>query len=145
MAELPRGTVSLMFTDIEGSTQLQRRLGDEYQRIVESHRVLLEEAIAAHGGTVVDRQTESFFAVFSRARDAVRAAVQAQRAIADHVWPEGGEPKVRMGIHAGEPELLWLTDADIAHAPDNLRSLVARAQARGLTSTVVFPVGNLAP
>jgi class 3 adenylate cyclase len=105
MAELPRGTVSLLFTDIEGSTQLQRRLGDEYQSVVEHHRVLLEEAFAAHGGTVVDRQTESFFAVFSRARDAVRAAVQAQRAIADHVWPEGGEPRVRMGIHAGEPEL----------------------------------------
>jgi class 3 adenylate cyclase/streptogramin lyase len=105
MAELPRGTVSLLFTDIEGSTQLQRRLGDEYQGVVESHRLLLEEAFAAHGGTVVDRQTESFFAVFSRARDAVRAAVQAQRAIADHVWPDGSRPRVRMGIHAGEPEL----------------------------------------
>ena len=105
MPELPRGTVSLLFTDLEGSTQLQRRLGDDYQRVVESHRLLLEEAIAAHGGTVVDRQTESFFAVFSRARDAVRAAVQAQQALADHVWPEGAAPKVRMGIHAGEPEL----------------------------------------
>ena len=105
MAELPRGTVSLLFTDIEGSTQLQRQLGDAYQGVVEHHRVLLEEAFEAHGGTVVDRQTESFFAVFSRARDAVRAAVQAQRAIADHVWPDGARPKVRMGIHAGEPEL----------------------------------------
>jgi class 3 adenylate cyclase/streptogramin lyase len=105
MAELPRGTVSLLFTDIEGSTQLQRRLGDAYQGVVENHRLLLEEAFAAHGGTVVDRQTESFFAVFSRARDAVRAAVQAQRAIADHVWPDGATPRVRMGIHAGEPEL----------------------------------------
>ena len=105
MAELPSGTVSLLFTDIEGSTQLQRRLGDDYQGVVENHRLLLEEPFAAHGGTVVDRQTESFFAVFSRARDAVRAAVQAQRAIGDHSWPEGAEPRVRMGIHAGEPEL----------------------------------------
>jgi class 3 adenylate cyclase/streptogramin lyase len=105
MAELPRGTVSLLFTDIEGSTQLQRRLGDAYQGVVESHRLLLERAIAAHEGTVVDRQTESFFAVFSGVRDAVRAAVQAQSAIADHAWPEGGAPTVRMGIHAGEPEL----------------------------------------
>ena len=105
MAELPSGTVSLLFTDIEGSTQLQRRLGDAYQGVVENHRLLLEEAIAAHGGTVVDRQTESFFAAFSRARDAVRAAVQAQQSIADHVWAEGARPKVRMGIHAGEPEL----------------------------------------
>ena len=105
MAELPSGTVSLLFTDIEGSTQLQRRLGDAYQGVVENHRLLLEEAITAHGGTVVDRQTESFFAVFSRARDAVRAAVQAQRAIADHAWPDGAAPRVRMGIHAGEPEL----------------------------------------
>jgi len=105
MTELPRGTVSLLFTDIEGSTQLQRRLGVEYQAVVELHRRLLEEAIAANGGTVVDRQTESFFAVFASARDAVGAAVQAQQSLASHAWPKGGGPKVRMGLHAGEPEL----------------------------------------
>jgi len=105
MAELPRGTVSLLFTDVEGSTQLQRRLGERYQGVVADHRWLLEQAVDAHGGTVVDRQTESFFAVFPRTRDAVKAAVAAQRALAAHAWPEDAGPRVRMGIHAGEPDL----------------------------------------
>lgn len=105
MPRLPRGTVSLLFTDVEGSTQLQRRLGERYREVVAEHRRLLEEAIKAHGGRVVDRQTESFFAVFPRMRDAVAAAAAAQRAIAGHRWPEGVAVKVRMGLHAGEPEL----------------------------------------
>jgi class 3 adenylate cyclase/streptogramin lyase len=103
--ELPSGTVSLLFTDIEGSTQLQHRLGDSYRVVVNDHRRLLEDVIAAHGGRVVDRQTESFFAVFSRMRDAAAAAADAQRGLAAQEWPEGAEVKVRMGIHAGEPEL----------------------------------------
>jgi YVTN family beta-propeller protein len=105
MAELPRGTVSLLFTDIEGSTQLQHRLQERYREVVNEHRRLLEEAIESHGGLVVDRQTESFFAAFPRMRDAVAAAADAQRAIAAHEWPESVQVKVRMGIHAGEPEL----------------------------------------
>lgn len=105
MTELPHGTVTLLFTDVQGSTELQRRLGERYHEIVEAHRRLLEETFKAHGGTIVDRQTESFFVVFRRARDAVRAAAAAQRALATHAWPEGAEVKVRMGIHAGEPEV----------------------------------------
>jgi class 3 adenylate cyclase/streptogramin lyase len=105
VAELPHGTVTLLFTDVQGSTELQRRLGERYREVVEAHRRLLDEAFTDHGGTVVDRQTESFFVVFRRARDAVEAAGAAQRALAEHVWPEGAEVKVRMGIHAGEPEV----------------------------------------
>lgn len=105
MAELPRGTVSLLFTDIEGSTQLQHRLQERYREVVNEHRRLLEEAIESNGGQVVDRQTESFFAVFPRMRDAAAAAAAAQRALATHEWPDGTQVKVRMGIHAGEPEL----------------------------------------
>jgi YVTN family beta-propeller protein len=105
MVELPRGTVSLLFTDVEGSTQLQHRLQDQYREVVTEHRRLLEEAIESNGGRVVDRQTESFFAVFTRMRDAAGAASDAQRAIAAHQWPDGAPVKVRMGIHAGEPEL----------------------------------------
>jgi YVTN family beta-propeller protein len=105
VAELPRGTVSLLFTDIEGSTQLQHRLQERYREVVNGHRRLLEEAIESNGGMVVDRQTESFFAVFPRMRDAVAAAADAQRAIAAHEWPDGTQVKVRMGLHAGEPEL----------------------------------------
>jgi YVTN family beta-propeller protein len=105
VAELPRGTVSLLFTDVEGSTQLQHRLQERYREVVNEHRRLLEEAIESNGGLVVDRQTESFFAVFPRMRDAAAAAADAQRAIAAHEWPDGTQVKVRMGIHAGEPEL----------------------------------------
>ena len=105
MAELPRGTLSLLFTDIEGSTQLQHRLGERYREVVNEHRRLLEATIESHGGQVVDRQTESFFVVFPRMRDAAAAAADAQRALAAQEWPDGAQVKVRMGLHAGEPEL----------------------------------------
>jgi class 3 adenylate cyclase/streptogramin lyase len=105
VSDLPQGTVTLLFTDVEGSTQLQHRLGDQYQTVVAEHRRLLEEAFAAHGGVVVDRQTESFFVVFPRARFAVQAAAEAQQALGRHAWPDGAQVKVRMGIHSGDPEL----------------------------------------
>ena len=105
MTELLHGTVTLLFTDVEGSTQLQHRLGDAYQEVVAEHRRLLEQAFAAHEGVVVDRQTESFFVAFARARQAVAAAADAQRALADHGWPDGVQVKVRMGIHSGDPEV----------------------------------------
>ena len=70
MSELPQGTVTLLFTDLEASTELQRRLASRYQEVAEAHRRVLDEAFAEHGGTVVDRQTESFFVVFRRTRDA---------------------------------------------------------------------------
>ena len=105
MSELPSGTVTLLFTDIEGSTQLQHRLGDHYHDVVAEHRRLLEQAFADHNGVVVDRQTESFFVAFARARHAVAAAAAAQSALADHDWPEGVQVKVRMGIHSGDPEV----------------------------------------
>jgi class 3 adenylate cyclase/streptogramin lyase len=102
---LPSGTVSLLFTDIEGSTQLQHRLGERYQEVVSEHRRLVEQAFASHDGVVVDRQTEAYFVAFPRARNAVAAAAEAQRAIAEHEWPDGVDVKVRMGIHSGDPEL----------------------------------------
>jgi class 3 adenylate cyclase/streptogramin lyase len=105
MASLPRGTVTFLFSDVEGSTRLQHTLGDRYQQVVETHRVILESAFAEHGGTVVDRQTESFFCAFPRAQAAVAAAAAAQRALAAQEWPGDATVRVRMGIHAGEPEL----------------------------------------
>lgn len=105
VSELPHGTVTLLFSDVEGSTQLQHRLGERYQEVVAEHRRLLEEAFAEHGGVVVDRQTESFFVAFSRARHAVEAAAAAQRTLAEHAWPDGAQVKVRMGIHSGDPEV----------------------------------------
>jgi class 3 adenylate cyclase/streptogramin lyase len=105
VSDLLHGTVTLLFTDIEGSTQLQHRLGEGYQRLIADHRLLLEEVFAEHGGVVVDRQTESFFVVFARARHAVQGAADAQRALAEHDWPDGVQVKVRMGIHSGDPEV----------------------------------------
>jgi class 3 adenylate cyclase/streptogramin lyase len=105
MTTLPTGTVTFLFSDVEGSTQLQRTLGSRYREVAETHRRLLEEAFGAHGGTVVDRQTESFFCVFRRARDGVAAAAAAQRTVALEAWPDGARVSVRMGIHAGEPEV----------------------------------------
>src|SRR5215211_1789665 len=103
MGALPSGTVTLLFTDIAGSTQLLRRLGDAYADVLAAHQRLLREAFAAHGGREVDTQGDAFFVAFPRAVDAVQAAVAAQRALAAHPWPDGAEVRVRMGLHTGEP------------------------------------------
>ncbi|MEP6909638.1 MAG: adenylate/guanylate cyclase domain-containing protein [Actinomycetota bacterium] len=105
MASLPSGTVTFLFTDIEGSTRLLQQLGDQYGDVVRDHRLLLREHLCARGGTEVDTQGDAFFYSFSRARDAVSAAVAAQRALAGHTWPEGAEVRVRMGLHTGEPSV----------------------------------------
>src|SRR5262245_16518580 len=103
MPEHPRGTVTFLFTDVEGSTQLLRLLRDRYGAVLAEHRRLLRDAFGAHGGEEVDTQGDAFFYVFSRARDAAAAAVDGQRALAAHAWPEGAEFRVRMGLHTGEP------------------------------------------
>jgi class 3 adenylate cyclase len=106
MSELPAGTVTFVFTDIEGSTRLLQELGDEgYGRVSGDHRRLVRETFGARGGTEIDTQGDAFFFSFSRARDAVAAAVDAQRALRDHGWPHGREVRVRMGLHTGEPHL----------------------------------------
>ena len=103
MPEWPTGTVSLLFTDIEGSTRLLQRLGDRYGDALAQHRRLLREAIARYRGQEVDNQGDAIFAAFPTARDAVAAAVAAQRSLARHAWPEDVPLRVRMGIHSGEP------------------------------------------
>jgi class 3 adenylate cyclase len=106
MSTLPGGTVTFVFTDIEGSTRLLQELGDEeYGRVSRDHRRLVRESFGAQGGTEIDTQGDAFFFSFPRARDAVAAAVDAQRALGDHEWPEGREVLVRMGIHTGEPHV----------------------------------------
>ena len=106
MSQLPGGTVTFVFTDIEGSTRLLQELGDEtYGRISNDHRRLVRETFGARGGTEIDTQGDAFFFSFPRARDAVAAAVDAQRALRDHEWPEGREVSVRMGVHTGEPHV----------------------------------------
>jgi YVTN family beta-propeller protein len=101
--ELPAGTVTFLFTDIEGSTRLLRELGDRYEHVRSEHDGLLRQAAAAHDGQEVDNQGDSFFFSFRRAKDAVAAAADAQRALFEHPWPDAAALRVRMGIHTGEP------------------------------------------
>jgi class 3 adenylate cyclase len=104
-AALPSGTVTFLFTDIEGSTQLLKQLGrDVYEGVLADHARIVREAVATHHGRVVDTQGDGFFIAFQAARDAVGAAVAAQREIAGWPWPEGAAIRVRMGLHSGEPK-----------------------------------------
>src|SRR5215831_17550157 len=105
MTALPTGTVTFLFTDIEGSTALLKRLGSQYGDLLSQHQRILRESFAAHGGHEVDTQGDSFFVAFPRAKDAVAAAVAAQRDLAAHDWPEGTRVAVRMGLHTGEPQV----------------------------------------
>jgi class 3 adenylate cyclase len=100
--ELPRGTVTFLFTDVEGSTRLLTALGDRYAGILAAHHRVVRQAIAAHGGCEVGTHGDAFFVAFARAGDAVGAAVAAQRGLAAIPWPEGAELRVRMGLHTGE-------------------------------------------
>src|SRR6516225_8850444 len=106
MSQFPGGTVTFVFTDIEGSTKLLQELGDEvYGQVSGDHRRLVRETFGARGGTEIDTQGDAFFFSFPRARDAVAAAVDAQRALQAHEWPDGRELLVRMGVHTGEPHV----------------------------------------
>ena len=104
-ADLPAGTVTLLFTDIEGSTCLLQQMGDKYAHLLADCRRLLRAAFQQWKGYEVDSQGDAFFVAFARASDAVSAAVTIQRALASHGWPEGVTVRVRMGLHTGEPQV----------------------------------------
>ena len=99
MRDLPTGVVTLLFTDVEGSTRLLHELGDDYGDALHEHRRRLRGAFADHDGVEVDTQGDAFFVAFARASDAVAAAADSQRALAD------GPIRVRIGLHTGEPRL----------------------------------------
>jgi predicted ATPase/class 3 adenylate cyclase/tetratricopeptide (TPR) repeat protein len=103
MAAAPSGTVTLLFSDIEGSTRLLRRTGPAYPELLERHRMLLREAFERHGGRVLGAEGDGFFVAFERAGDAAAAAADGQRALGENDWPDGNEVRVRMGLHTGEP------------------------------------------
>ena len=99
------GTLTFLFTDIEDSTRHLRTLRGRYGELIAGHAQLVRAAIERFGGREVDTQGDAFFAVFSRARDAVAAAASLQVALHSHPWPEGARLRVRIGIHTGEPEV----------------------------------------
>jgi predicted ATPase/class 3 adenylate cyclase/uncharacterized membrane protein YuzA (DUF378 family) len=99
---LPSGTVTFLFTDIEGSTRLLHELGDRYPDLLAEQRGILRKAFSQHNGSEVDTQGDAFFYAFPRATDAVLAAVAAQEAISQREWPANVELRVRMGLHTGE-------------------------------------------
>ena len=103
MPDPPMGTITLLFTDVEGSTQLLQQLGERYACLLEECRHLLRVAFLAFGGHEIDTQGDAFFAAFARATDAVAAVVAAQRALFTHPWSAGVSVRVRMGLHTGEP------------------------------------------
>ena len=99
MRTLPTGTVTFLFSDVEGSTRLLTELGDRYEKALQQHRDRMREAFARHGGVEVDTQGDAFFCAFASAHDAVAAAEEAQRGLA------GSAMRVRIGLHTGEPKL----------------------------------------
>src|SRR6266581_8418499 len=105
MPDLPTGTVTLLFTDIEGSTSLLQQLGEHYADVLTDCRHLLRQMFVQYNGHEVDTQGDAFFVAFARATDAVAAAAAIQRALAEHAWPEGASVRVRIGLHTGEPKL----------------------------------------
>jgi YVTN family beta-propeller protein len=102
MPDLPSGAVTFLFTDIEGSTRLVRQLRDRYPAVLADHQRLLREAFARHNGHEIDTQGDAFFYAFAGAHEAVRAAVEGQRALLAHPWPNETRVKIRMGIHTGQ-------------------------------------------
>ena len=142
--DLPTGTVTLLFTDIEGSTRQLRALGEEkYAHALDAHRRAIREALARSGGVEVDNQGDAFFAAFSDARAALAAADEAQRA------PALGPLRVRMGLHSGAPRRTSegyvgidvhraARIADCAHGGQIIASEATRALAGG-----AFPFRDL--
>ena len=103
MANLPDGTITLLFADVEGSTRHLLRLGDRYPSVLERHSAVVVDAVERYHGHLVDTQGDTSLAAFATAQDAIQAAVEAQRALTTEPWPDGEPLRVRFGLHTGEP------------------------------------------
>ena len=102
---LPRGTVTFLLTDIEGSTRLLERLGDDYTSLLRDVRGAIRTSVRAASGYEVDARADEFFAVFRRSTHALDAALAIQRALRDKTWPQKAVVRVRIGMHTGRPTL----------------------------------------
>jgi predicted ATPase/class 3 adenylate cyclase len=101
----PSGTVTFLFSDIEGSTELLKKLRDQYAKVLADQRQIVRDTFAKWNGHEVDTQGDAFFYSFPKATEAVAAAIEAQRALLTHSWLEGAIVRVRMGLHTGEPRI----------------------------------------
>jgi class 3 adenylate cyclase len=118
MSELPTGTLTLLFSDMEGSTRLLQQVGERYAEVVATCRQLLRAVFHGFHGHEVDTQGDAFFVVFARASDAVWAAVEMQHSLAAHAWPDGVSVRVRIGLLTGQPLLSseGYVGLDVPHA-----------------------------
>jgi class 3 adenylate cyclase len=144
-SQLPAGTVTFLFTDIEGSTDLVRELGDAYGEVLDEHRQILRDQLAGAGGREVDTQGDAFFFSFMRAREAVSGAVATQRALMQHEWKNGADVRVRIGLHTGEPAV----GAEGYHGLDVVRAARICSAGRGgqilMSETTRALLGNAIP
>jgi class 3 adenylate cyclase len=124
--DLPTGFVTLLMTDVEGSTALVQQLGDRYGRLITGVRALLGDAVTEAGGYVVDSRADDFFAAFATPRDGLEASIAIQRELAGRTWTGGVEVRVRAGLHSGYPTL----SRGAAHGGQILVSGDARLAAR---------------
>ena len=102
---LPRGTVTFLLTDMEGSTRLLERLGDDYAGVLRDVRATIRTSVRASSGYEVDARADEFFAVFRRSTHALEAALAIQRGLRDKTWPQKADVRVRIGMHTGRPTL----------------------------------------
>jgi class 3 adenylate cyclase len=145
-AALPTGFVTLLMTDIEGSTALLRKLGDRYGAFLNDVRGILRAAVSRASGREIDARADEFFAVFERAAAGIEAAVAVQRELGSRAWPDGVEVRVRVGIHSGRPTLTDVGYIGLAvHAAARVCSaahggqIVVSAATRGAVGTSAPP------
>jgi heme-degrading monooxygenase HmoA len=142
IGDQPRGTVTFLFTDIERSTELVRRLGDRYADMLGEHRQLLWAAFAEHGGWEIDTQGDAFFVAFDRVKDAVLAAVAMQRSLAAHAWSSEPAPRIRIGLHTTEPSPAVALNAEDAKTARNC-GVQAKALRRSSPATGLVEAHSL--
>jgi class 3 adenylate cyclase len=121
---LPSGPVTLMLTDIEGSTRLVHDLGDSYSALLEEVQALIREAVSRNSGYEVDSRADEFFAAFARAGDALTAALNIQKEMGDRSWAKGKQVRVRIGLHSGSPAL---TDTGYVGLPVHVMARICSA------------------